>query len=108
MTIQHYLMPDEEIRFSGPTVSHAGEKHNSYVTSSRLVLFRSSGLVFKDSFVVSVRLDAIKHIKYSETGIMFKEGVISCVSEGRELAMKGPQELLREFYKSLLRSTGRA
>jgi hypothetical protein len=107
MSVQRYMMPDEEIRFSGPMVSYGGEKHDTFVTSSRLILYRSVGLFFKDNFVVSERLDAIKHIRYAEKGVMFKEGMIVCIGEGRELAMKGPLEQIREFYKSLLQATGR-
>jgi len=108
MTIQEYLMPQEEIRFSGPLVTYGGQRHDTFVTSTRLVLYRSTGLVFKDNFVVSERLDAIKHIKYSESGIVMKEAAIICIAEGRELGMKGKPEQLREFYKSLLQATGRA
>lgn len=108
MSIQKFLMPQEEIRFSGPLVTYGGTAYSTVVTSSRLVLLRSTGLVFKDHFVVSERLDAIKHIKWAETGIVFKEGAIVCVAEGRELAMTGPLEQLRAFYMSLLQATGRA
>lgn len=107
MSVQKFLMPQEEIRFSGPLVSFGGTEYSTYVTTSRLLLVRSTGLVFKDYFVVSERLDGIKHIKWSETGIIFKEGAIVCVAEGREVAMQGPLEQLRAFYMSLLQATGR-
>jgi hypothetical protein len=108
MSIQTYLMPQEEIRFSGPLVTYSGTSYDTFVTSARLVLLRSTGVFFKDYFVISERLDSIKHIRYSEEGIFFKDASIVCVAEGRELAIAGPADQLRGFYASLLQATGRA
>jgi len=82
MPLEDYLLPGEEVKFhSGHHVRYAGKPYELLVTNKRLILYAKRGMVFKGDDVVSQKLDELQGVKYKESGMLIKTGIL--VVEGK-------------------------
>ncbi|MFA4645975.1 PH domain-containing protein [Pyrococcus kukulkanii] len=102
MALEDYLLPGEEIKFQSKTQVTYGDKlYTLVVTNKRIILYARRGLVFKSDDVVTFKLDELQGIKYRETGIISKKGVIE-IQGKTKATLEGPAKEMKTLYQQLL------
>ena len=78
MALEDYLIPGEEIKFrSGTTdIRYAGSPYELLLTNKRFLLYAQRGLLLKKDDVISQKLDEVQGVKYKESGMLMKSGLL--------------------------------
>ena len=104
MPLEDYLMPGEDVRFQSiEDVSYGGKRYQVILTNKRLILYAKRGLVFKNDDIVSWKLDEIQGVKFKETGLINKKGLLEVHGKtkvrfyGNAIEMKTLYQQLMEF-----------
>ncbi|MEM0117574.1 MAG: hypothetical protein QXX17_02440 [Conexivisphaerales archaeon] len=102
MTIDDYLMPGEEIRFSSSTKMRYGEKqYQVFVTNRRLLMYARRGAIIKSDDVVSIQLGELHGVKYKEEGLIVRQGVLEF--QGKTLVqLTGPAKDAKALYQQVM------
>lgn len=102
MPLDDYLLPKEEIKFQSEAgVNYAGKRYQVIVTDSRLLLYARRGMVLKRDDVVTEKLSDIQ-VKYKETGMLRKKGVIE-VHGKTKYPLEGNPEEMKALYQSIIK-----
>ncbi len=96
-------MPGEEIRFqSGRSVRYGNKHYQVFLSDRRILLFARRGSLFKNDDVVTQKLDDLQGVKYSETGIIGKKGIIHVQSFKTEMQLSGPAGEIKTLYQQMM------
>ena len=102
MSIQDFLGPDELIRFtSSNMVRHAGQYFNLHITSDKLVLHNTRGILFKKDDIIAHRLEEIQTMKYQEKGIINKTGILEIYTREKKIPIEGSRETMKAIWQEL-------
>ncbi|MGD1836517.1 MAG: hypothetical protein ACPKPY_00480 [Nitrososphaeraceae archaeon] len=101
MTLNDFLLPNENIKFNSKTsVKYGDKKYNVLITDMRLILYAQRGHISKSDDIVSERLDKLKEIKYCEKGLIFRSAKIS-IQSNITLDILGPCSELKQLFTNL-------
>jgi hypothetical protein len=102
LTVDDYLTPGEELRFSSTAKVRYGSKHYQvYVTNKRLIMYARRGTFLKGDDVVSLPLDEMHGIKYKESGLLMREGILEF--QGKTLVqLSGPPKDTKALYQQII------
>lgn len=101
MSIQEFLLPDENIRFhSKSSVKYGEKKYNVLITDMRIILYAQRGHILKTDDVISERLDKLREIKYCEKGLVFRSAKIS-IQSSINLDIVGSCTELKQLFNNL-------
>lgn len=102
MTLEKYLMPEEQIRYEHPTKAQIGEiAYNIYITDTRLIGHTKKGLIFKNDSVVTINLDEIKSLDYNEAGILNKKGTLKLNTRDMSFSIYGTPRGMNQLWQTL-------
>ena len=102
MPIEKILAPGENIRYRSPVpVDFQGDKYYLYITDRRLIWHKEEGLIFKRDKFVSVVLDEVREIKYTETGLIRKKGIIEVLMGDRKYEFSRPINTIIAIYNEM-------
>jgi len=101
LPLSDFLLPRENVKFqSEATVKFANKNYQVVVTDSRLILYARRGMVLKRDDVVTERLSDIQ-VKYSEKGMIRKEGTIEIQGKNKYL-LTGNTSEMKALYQSII------
>ena len=102
MTLEKYLMPDEQIRYEHPSKATIGEiPYNIYITDTRLIGHTRKGLIFKNDSVVTINLDDIKSLDYKEAGIINKTGTLKLNTSDMAFSLYGNPRGMTQLWQTV-------
>jgi len=102
MPIEKILAPGENIRYRSPVpVDFQGDKYYLYITDRRLIWHKEEGLIFKRDKFVSILLEEVKEIRYSEKGLISRKGIVEVLMGDRRYEFSGPAKAIMEIYNEL-------
>jgi len=102
MTLEKYLMPDEQIRYEHPTKANIGEiLYNIYITDTRLIGYSQRGLIIKKDSVVTINLDDIKSLDYKEEGMISKKGTLKLNTSDMSFSIYGTPRGMTQLWQTL-------
>lgn len=102
MPIEKVLAPGENIRYKSPKpVDFQGDKYYFYITDRRLIWHKETGAIFKKDNFVSVVIENVKEIKYSEKGLLSKKGIIEIIMKDRKYEFSGPVDTIIAIYNEM-------
>jgi hypothetical protein len=103
LPIEDYLMPAEEIKFSGSgQVNYGGKQYQLIVTNKRIMLYARRGMISKSDDVVSVKLEELHDIKYRESGLVSKKGAIHVETDKSIMDLSGPAIEIKSVYQQVM------
>jgi hypothetical protein len=103
MPLEDFLMPAEQIRFqSNKNVHYAGKTYQVILTDKRILLYAKRGIMMKNDDIVTQRLDDMQGVKYQETGIIDKKGVIKLQTLRVEMDLVGPAAEIKALYQQMM------
>lgn len=103
MTIEEFLIPGEEIKFhSGFGLIYGGKPYELIITDKRLLLYSRRGTFFKKDDIVIQKVEEIQNIRYSENGILRKEGILQIDAKTR-FSLTGHPSQVKAIYQQILR-----
>ena len=78
-----------------------GQKYDDLIiTDNRLIFYKRAGLVFKKDIVETIGLKTLQGIKFKETGLIKKQGVIEILGNIK-WTITGKREELKTLYQAL-------
>jgi hypothetical protein len=103
MPLQDYLMPSEQIKYQSDVTVHYGNKQYSIVvTDKRLLLYAKRGLIFKNDDVISQKFDELLGVKYKESGIISKRGIIEVQGAKTKMELWGSALEIKALYQQIM------
>ena len=103
MPLEDYLMPAEEIKFSGSgLVNYGGRQYQLILTNKRILLYARRGMISKSDDVVSVKLTELHDIKYKESGLIGKKGDIHLQTDKTIMDLYGPAMEIKAVYQQVM------
>lgn len=82
MALEDHLMPSEELRFSSQTdVGYGDGKYRVHLTTERLILHATRGLIRKNEDVLTWNLGNILRTEFKESGLLRKKGILRFETE---------------------------
>lgn len=101
--IEDFLIPGEEIKFhGGASLIYGGRPYELIITDRRLLLYGRRGRLFKKDDIVSQKVEEVQNIRYSENGILRKEGVLQIDAKTR-FSLVGHPNQVKAIYQQILR-----
>ena len=102
MTLQKYLMPEEQIRYEHPTKAKIGEiAYNIYITDTRLIGHTRKGLILKNDSIVTINLNDIKSLNYNEKGMLSKTGTLELKTRDMNFSIYGTPRGMNQLWQTL-------
>jgi len=96
-------MPSEQIRYQSNVIVHYGDKQYSIVvTDKRLLLYAKRGLIFKNDDVISQKFDELLGVKYKESGIISKRGIIEVQGAKTKMELWGSALEIKTLYQQIM------
>jgi predicted nucleotidyltransferase len=100
--LQDYIVPQEQIKFqSSANVKLDGKNYRLILTEGRILLYARRGRIAKNEDVVTVRLGELQGIRYKESGILKKQGVIEIQAKS-VLYLSGSVVEIKSLYQRLM------
>lgn len=101
MTIQEFLLPDENIKFQSKTKVKYGEnRYNFLITDLRIILYAKRGRLLRSDDIISERLDKLHEIKYCEKGLVFRTAKIT-IQSNVNMDIFGSCSELKQLFNNL-------
>ena len=102
MPLEGYLLPGEEVvHWSDFHVTLGETRYRVFITNLRLLLYRESGLLFKEEEIISERFNQIQGLQFTQQGAIKKRGVLRFNASGGEFVLEGPVNGMRAIFKAL-------
>ncbi len=102
MTLEKYLMPDENIRYEHPSKVNIGEiVYNLYITDTRLIGYVQRGLIFKKDSIITINLNEIKSLDYKEEGMLSKKGNLKLNTSDMSFSIYGAPRGMTQLWQTL-------
>jgi len=100
--LEDYLIPGEEVVWTGPEILMANNRFSAYITNKRFVLYRVRGAIMKKEDFIGEKLKNIQNIRYREEGLISKKGILTVEMQNRKLALEGPTSAVKSTYQALM------
>ncbi len=102
MALQDFLIPGEEVKFSSSnSLSYGGKRYKILLTDRRLLLYANRGVIIRNDDVVSVKLTELQGVKYRETGVFMRTGILEL--QGKTLMqLSGAPAQAKTLYQQVL------
>lgn len=102
MPLEDYLAPGEQVKFQGNYgVQYGGKNYQVILTDRRILLYAKRGMMFKSDDVVTQKLDELQGVKYSESGIIGKKGIIHVEGKTR-MDLTGSAAEIKSLYQQMM------
>lgn len=101
MPIEDFLMPGEEIKYHGGSLTYGDKPYEIIVTDKRLLLYGRRGMLFKKDDLVSQKVEEVQNIKYRENGLIKKTGVLEILAKTK-FDLKGSPSAVKMIYHQIL------
>lgn len=102
MPLEDYLMPGEQAKFQSSTNIHNGAKlYQVIITDRRIVLYARRGMISKSDDVVTQKFDELQGIKYQESGMIGKKGIIR-IQAKTNMDLYGSAAEVKALYQQMM------
>lgn len=106
MTLAQFMLPGESVSYESPgEVYHRRKPHALVITGERLLLHAVTGLFGPKERVVAEPLSGLRHLEYSEQGLLSKRGRLDVRFADHTLSLTGEPDVLKDVWQALQRHT---
>ncbi|PVX23165.1 MAG: hypothetical protein CW691_11410 [Candidatus Bathyarchaeum sp.] len=85
MVLTDFLYPGETIVFQSRKIASLNDNFFFFITDQRILLYRRRGVLFKKDRIISEKIENISTMKYGETGILRKRGILLIETYGKKM-----------------------
>lgn len=102
MTLAQFMLPGESVLYeSAGEVYYRRRPHALVITGGRLLLHAPAG-VFASEHVVAEPLSGVRHLEYSEGGLLSTRGKLDIhFGDGGTLSISGEPDMIKEVWRAL-------
>ncbi len=102
MAVEEFLAPGENVRYrSSSEVEYQGTNYYFIITDRRIIWYNQIGHLFKKNNFVSIPIEEVKEISYSEMGMIKKRGTIKIQLINRNIEFTGNLQSIRAIYNEM-------
>jgi hypothetical protein len=76
LVLTDFLYPGETIVFQSNKIESLNDNFFFYITDQRILLHRRRGVLFKKDRIIAERIEDVRTMQYTETGLLRKRGIL--------------------------------
>jgi hypothetical protein len=102
LTLAQFMLPGEAIRYESPgEVYYRRTPHTLLLTGERLLLHGFTGVFSPKERVVAEPLSEVRHLEYSEEGLLSKRGRLDVRFPDETISLAGETETIKDVWRAL-------
>lgn len=106
MALAQFMLPGESVLYESPgKVYYRRTPHALLITGERLLLYAVTGVFGRNERVVAEPLSDVRHLEYSEEGLLSKRGRLDVRFADESISLAGEPDAIKDAWQALQRHT---